>query len=319
MSKKNVLVENERNRQDLGFGTKLTDRRKRLLKQDGQFNVKRKGQSFEAWLNIYNRFIMMPWKLFFLIVLLVYLILNFIFAITYYLIGVEHLIGVNMSSTHSQFWDAFFFSAQSLTTVGYGRISPDGFAASWVSSIESLVGLMMFAIVTGLLYGRFSRPTARILFSSNALIAPYLNINALMFRMVNERSNQLINMEVSMVFSKIEVRNGVPNRRYYGLTLERAKVNFFPTDWTIVHPLTEDSPLYNETPESLAASDAEFMIAIQGIDDTFADAVYVRHSYKSEELIWGAKFTPMIEDDGDEMYVLDLKKVGNYRPADLNY
>jgi inward rectifier potassium channel len=319
MSKKNVLVENERNRQDLGFGTKLTDRRKRLLKQDGQFNVKRKGQSFEAWLNIYNRFIMMPWKLFFLIVLLVYLMLNFIFAITYYLIGVEHLIGVNMTSTHSQFWDAFFFSAQSLTTVGYGRISPDGFAASWVSSIESLMGLMMFAIVTGLLYGRFSRPTARVLFSGNALIAPYLNINALMFRMVNERSNQLINMEVSMVFSKIEVRNGVPNRRYYGLTLERAKVNFFPTDWTIVHPLTEDSPLYNETPESLAASDAEFMIAIQGIDDTFADAVYVRHSYKSEEIVWGAKFTPMIEDDGDEMYVLDLKKVGNYRPADLNY
>jgi inward rectifier potassium channel len=319
MSKKNVLVENERNRQDLGFGTKLTDRRKRLLKQDGQFNVKRKGQSFEAWLNIYNRFIMMPWKTFFLIVLLVYLLLNFIFAVTYYIIGVEHLIGVNMTSTHSQFWDAFFFSAQSLTTVGYGRISPDGFAASWVSSIESLVGLMMFAIVTGLLYGRFSRPAARILFSGNALIAPYLNINALMFRMVNERSNQLINMEVSMVFSKIEIRNGVPNRRYYGLTLERAKVNFFPTDWTIVHPLTEDSPLYNETPESLANSDAEFMIAIQGIDDTFADAVYVRHSYKTEEIVWGAKFTPMIEDDGDEMYVLDLKKVGNYRPAELNY
>ena len=319
MSKKNVLVENERNRQDLGFGTKLTDRRKRLLKQDGQFNVKRKGQSFEAWLNIYNRFIMMPWKIFFLIVLLVYLLLNFTFAITYYMIGVEHLIGVNMTSTHSQFWDAFFFSAQSLTTVGYGRISPDGFAASWVSSLESLVGLMMFAIVTGLLYGRFSRPAARILFSGNALIAPYLNINALMFRMVNERSNQLINMEVSMVFSKIEVRNGVPNRRYYGLPLERTKVNFFPTDWTIVHPLTEDSPLYNETPESLTASDAEFMIAIQGIDDTFADAVYVRHSYKTEEIVWGAKFTPMVEDDGDEAYVLDLKKVGNYRPADLNY
>ncbi|RYU93670.1 ion channel [Emticicia agri] len=319
MSKKNLLVENERNRQDLGFGTKLTDRRKRLLKQDGQFNVKRKGQSFEAWLNIYNRFIIMPWKIFFLIVLLVYLLLNFIFAITYYLIGVEHLIGVNMTSTHSQFWDAFFFSAQSLTTVGYGRISPDGFAASWVSSIESLVGLMMFAIVTGLLYGRFSRPNPRILFSDNALIAPYLNINALMFRMVNERSNQLINMEVSLVFSKIEERNGLPTRRYYGLSLERAKVNFFPTDWTIVHPLTEDSPLYNETPESLAASDAEFMIAIQGVDDTFADAIHVRHSYKAEELVWGAKFTPMVEEDGEEIYILDLKKVGNYRPANLNY
>ncbi|MBA4853134.1 ion channel [Emticicia sp. BO119] len=319
MSKKNVLVENESNRQDLGFGTKLTDRRKRLLKQDGQFNIKRKGQSFEAWLNIYNRFIMMRWGTFFLIVLMVYLLLNFLFAITYYIIGVEHLVGVNMTSVHSQFWDAFFFSAQSLTTVGYGRISPDGFAASWVSSLESLVGLMMFAIVTGLLYGRFSKPNPRILFSTNALIAPYLNINAFMFRMVNERSNQLINMEVSLVFSKIEERNGVLNRRYYGLKLERSKVNFFPTDWTIVHPLTEDSPMYNETPESLATSDAEFMIAIQGVDDTFADAVHVRHSYKTEEIVWGAKFTPMIEEDGDETYILDLKKVGNYRSANLNY
>ena len=319
MSKKNVLVENESNRQDLGFGTKLTDRRKRLLKADGQFNIRRKGQSFEAWLNIYNRFIMMRWSTFFFIVLLVYLLLNFIFAITYYLIGVEHLIGVNMTSTHSQFWDAFFFSAQSLTTVGYGRISPDGFAASWVSSIESLMGLMMFAIITGLLYGRFSRPNPRVLFSKNALIAPYLNVNALMFRMVNERSNQLINMEVSLVFSKIEERNGEKNRRYYGLRLERAKVNFFPTNWTLVHPLTEDSPLYNETPESLAACDAEFMIAVQGVDDTFADAVHVRHSYTSEELVWGAKFTSMLEGDGEETYILNLKKVGDYEPADLNY
>lgn len=318
MSKKNVLVENERNRQDLGLGTKLTDHRKRLLKRDGQFNIKRKGQSFEAWLNIYNRFIMMRWSTFFFIVLVVYLLLNLIFAITYYMIGVEHLIGVNMTSTHSQFWDAFFFSAQSLTTVGYGRISPDGFAASWVSSLESLVGLMMFAIVTGLLYGRFSRPSPRILFSKNVLITPYLNINALMFRMVNERSNQLINMEVSLVYSKIEKKNGVSNRRYFGLALERAKVNFFPTNWTIVHPLTEDSPLYNESPESLSASDAEFMIAIQGIDDTFADAVYVRYSYTADELVWGAKFTSMLEGEGEE-YILDLRKVGDYEPADLNY
>jgi len=318
MSKKNILVETEQNRQDLGFGTKLTNRRTRLLTANGKFNIKRKGQSFEAWLNIYNRFIMMPWSIFFIIVLLVYLLLNFIFAGTYYVIGVEHLIGVNMTSTHSQFWDAFFFSAQSLTTVGYGRISPDGFAASWVSSIESLVGLMMFAIVTGLLYGRFSRPNPRIVFSSNALISPYLGINALMFRMANERSNQLINMDVSMVFSKIEERGGVANRRYYALKLERSKVNFFPSNWTVVHPITEDSPLYAETPESLAVTDAEFMIAIQGVDDTFADDVHVRHSYIYQELVWGAKFTSMIEGDGEESYILDLRKVGDYEEIALN-
>lgn len=318
MTKKNLLVERERNRQDLGFGTKMTDSRTRLITNNGQFNVKRVGQSFEAWLNTYNRLITIRWSTFFLLVLLVYLILNLVFAGLYYFIGVEHLAGVDMATTHSQFWDSFFFSAQSLTTVGYGRIAPIGFAASFVAGIEALTGLMMFAIITGLLYGRFSRPNPRILFSKNALIAPYLDTNALMFRMVNEKSNQIINMEVSLVLSKVEERNGVKNRQYYGLTLERAKVNFFPTNWTIVHAITEDSPFYGETPESLAASDAEFMIATQGIDDTFADPVHKRHSYFHDELVWGAKFKPMLENDGEESYILDLSKIDDYDNVPLN-
>jgi inward rectifier potassium channel len=318
MTKKNLLVERERNRQDLGFGTKMTDRRTRLITNNGQFNVKRQGQSFWAWLNTYNRLITISWRTFFLLVLLVYLLLNLIFAGLYYFIGVEHLAGVDMATTHSQFWDAFFFSAQSLTTVGYGRIAPIGFAASFIAGIEALTGLMMFAIITGLLYGRFSRPNPRILFSKNAIIAPYLDTNALMFRMVNEKSNQIINMEVSLVFSKVEEKNGTRNRQYYGLTLERAKVNFFPTNWTIVHAITEDSPFYGETPESLAAADAEFMIATQGIDDTFADPVHKRHSYFHDELVWGAKFKPMLENDGEESYILDLSKINDYDNVALN-
>lgn len=318
MIKKNILVERERNRQDLGFGTKMTDRRTRLITNNGQFNVKRQGQSFWAWLNAYNRLITMSWRKFLILVLLVYLSLNLGFAYLYYLIGVEHLAGVDMTTTHSQFWDAFFFSAQSLTTVGYGRIAPIGFAASFVAGLESLAGLMMFALITGLLYGRFSRPNPRILFSKNAIIAPYLDTNAVMFRMVNEKSNQIINMEVSLVFSKVEEKNGVRNRQYYGLTLERSKVNFFPTNWTIVHAITEDSPFYGETSESLAAADAEFMIATQGIDDTFADAVHKRHSYFHDEVVWGAKFKPMLETDGEESYVLDLSKIDDYDPVALN-
>jgi inward rectifier potassium channel len=318
MAKRNILVERERNRQDLGFGTKMTDSRTRLITNNGQYNIKRKGQSFEAWLNTYNRLITMSWRKFFLLVLFIYLILNLAFAYLYYLIGVEYLSGIDMTNTHSQFWDAFFFSAQSLTTVGYGRIAPMGYAASGVASIESLLGLMMFALITGLLYGRFSRPNPRILFSKNAIIAPYLDTNALMFRIVNEKSNQLINMEVSLVFSKIEEQNGIRNRKYYGLTLERAKVNFFPTNWTIVHAITEDSPFFGETSESLAAADAEFMIATQGIDDTFADAVHQRHSYFHDELVWGAKFKPMLENDGEESYILDLRKINDYDNVALN-
>lgn len=318
MKKKDSLVEIERNRQDLGFGTKMTDRQTRLITGNGKFNVKRVGQSFEAWLNLYNRLLTVGRSVFALLVLTIYLILNLFFASLYYLIGVEHLAGVDMTTTHSQFWDAFFFSAQSLTTVGYGRIAPVGFAASWVASIESLVGLMMFAIITGLLYGRFSRPNPRILFSKNIVIAPYLDTNALMFRMVNEKSNQIINMSVSVVFSKVEEQNGVRNRKYYGLTLERSKVNFFPTNWTIVHAITEDSPLYSETAASLAESDAEFMIATEGIDDTFADAVHQRHSYFNDELIWGAKFKPMLENNGEESYILDLRKIDDFDLVSLN-
>lgn len=319
MSKKNTLVEKERNRQDLGFGTKMTDRQTRLITNAGQYNVKRVGQSFEAWLNAYNRLITMSWRKFFVLVIAVYFVLNLIFAYTYYLIGVEHLAGVDMSNTHSQFWDAFFFSSQSLTTVGYGRIAPMGYLTSWVASIEALLGLMMFALITGLLYGRFSRPNPRILFSKNAIIAPYLDTNALMFRMVNEKSNQLINMEVSLVFSKVEEKHGVRNRKYYGLTLERAKVNFFPTNWTIVHAITEESPIFGETLESLNAADAEFMIAVQGIDDTFSDSVHIRHSYFHDVLVWGAKFKPMLENDGDESYILDLSKINDFDEVPLNF
>lgn len=318
MKKKDTLVEIERNRQDLGFGTKMTDRQTRLITGTGQFNVKRVGQSFEAWLNLYNRLITVRWGTFIWLVLLVYLVLNLFFAGLYYLIGMEHLAGVDMTNTHSQFWDAFFFSAQSLTTVGYGRIAPVGFAASFVAGIEALSGLMMFAIITGLLYGRFSRPNPRILFSRNAIIAPYLDTNAFMFRMVNEKSNQIINMSVTLVFSKVEEKKGVRNRQYYNLTLERSKVNFFPTNWTIVHAITEDSPLYGETPESLAESDAEFMVATEGIDDTFADAVYKRHSYFNDELVWGAKFKPMLENDGEERYILDLRKIHDFDNVALN-
>ncbi|MFN3487694.1 MAG: ion channel [Emticicia sp.] len=318
MKKKDSLVEKERNRQDLGFGTKMTDRQTRLLTNNGNFNVKRVGQSFEAWLNLYNRLLTIRWGTFILVVLLVYLVLNLIFAGLYYRIGVEHLVGVDMTNARSQFWDAFFFSAQSLTTVGYGRIAPVGFAASFVAGIEALTGLMMFAIITGLLYGRFSRPNPRILFSRNAIIAPYLDTNALMFRMVNEKSNQIINLSVSLVFSKVEEKNGIRNRQYYGLTLERSKVNFFPTNWTIVHAITEDSPLYGETPESLAKADTEFMIATEGVDDTFADAVHKRHSYFYDELIWGAKFKPMLENNGDESYILDLRKIHDFDLVSLN-
>ena len=320
MKKKEVsenLIENEKKRSDLGFGSKVVSTTTRLVQQDGSFNVRRKGQSFKAWLNAYNRAITMGWIRFTALIFGFYVIVNFAFAWLYVWLGTENLQGIIGSSFHDRFWDAFFFSSQTLTTVGYGRVAPISFGTGVLSSLESLLGLMIFALITGILYGRFSRPKPYILFSKNALIAPYFDSNAFMFRIVNEKSNQIINVKVSIVMSRIEDTNGLPQRKYYNLSLERDFVNFFPTNWTIVHPITPESPLWGETPQSFAATDTEFLIAIEGREDTFAEAIHTRSSYLHNDIVWGAKFKPMLEENGHEM-LLNLKAIDDYQKVPLN-
>ncbi len=310
--RKETLVEQEQKREDLGFGTRATSESARLMRSDGSFNVRKLNQSPEAYFNIYHRMVRMSWLNFFLVICLFYLGVNLLFGTVYYLIGVENLSGINPNDGLSDFWEAFFFSSQTLTTVGYGHISPLGYMASIISAIEALVGLMIFAIMTGLLYGRFSRPDPRILFSENALIAPYLDIKGLMFRMVNEKTNQLMNVEVSIILSRNEEdKDGLMKRRYYTLELERQRVKLFATVWTVVHPITEKSVLYGETAESLKASDTEFIITVEGINDTMTDPVHVRKSYLYSELVWNARFSSILEAEGKE-YVIDLSRIHEF-------
>jgi inward rectifier potassium channel len=315
--KKEDLVELEKNREDLGFGTKVISRKARLLRQDGTFNVKKIGQSLGAKINLYHRLLNTHWTLFIFFVFSFYLILNFIFAIIYYSIGVKNLVGINPSDSLSDFWEAFFFSSQTLTTVGYGHVHPVGYITSFVSAFEALIGLMTFAIITGLLYGRFSKPNPKLIFSKNALISPYLNINGLMVRMVNEKSNQLLNVEASIIYSRNEIEDGIEKRKYYNLDLERNKVRFFPMSWTLVHPITEKSPLYNLTYEDFEKSDTEFIVSIEGTNDTFADMIYVRNSYLYNEIEFGAKFENILDVEEDK-YSLDLSKISDYQKVDLN-
>ncbi|SOE19828.1 inward rectifier potassium channel [Spirosomataceae bacterium TFI 002] len=315
--KKQSLVEKEKKRQDFGFGTKATSTQARLVKADGDFNVIKLGQSFEVKLNLYHRLITMHWSRFVGLIFAFYILLNFIFAVIYYAIGIEHLNGVFAQNGLTQFQEAFFFSSQTLTTVGYGQISPTGFLTSMIAAIEALLGLMSFAIMTGLLYGRFSRPTPFIKFSKKALISPYLDTNALMFRCVNERSNQLMNVSVSIILSRNEEVKGNLIRKYYTLDLEREKVKFFPMSWTIVHPITKGSPLLGQTPESLAASDSEIVVALEGTNDTLSDPIYARHSYLYSELTWGAKFQSILETEGDA-YILKIQDIDKCESAILN-
>ncbi len=317
--KKDKLVEAEQKRRDLGFGTQINDPDTRLLNRDGSFNVEREGGNFWSRLNLFHRLITCSWRRFLWLIVAFYVTLNFIFAGIYELVGVENLQGSDLSSPGNRFMDAFFFSSQTLTTVGYGRIAPVGMGASSVAAIESLLGLMLFALATGLLYGRFSRPVARIKYSDKAVIAPYLDITGFMFRVVNERDNQLIDIQVEVIMASLEIQpNGKSVRQYKGLNLERNKVNFFPTNWTIVHAITEESPMFGISQEQLIEQDTEFLILIKATEDTFNQTVHSRSSYHIREIVFGAKFSPMFSDKiGSGMVNLDLAKLSDIHDAPL--
>ena len=313
-------LKSEKQRTDLGFGSKITDSESRLINPDGTFNVERIKTPFWSWLNPFHRLTTMSWPLFLLIVFLTFFLTNVFFSTIYILIGTEHLVGMLGVSKLEHFWEAFYFSAQTLTTVGYGRISPIGHLTSAVAAVEALVGLLAFALATGLLYGRFSRPKPRILFSKNALIVPYNEINAFMFRIINLQQNELLDIRAEVSLTRVETKaDSTKLRKYYTLELERKQVNFFPLSWTVVHPITDKSPLFGETAESMANSDAEFLVYLKATEESFLQNVSVRASYRFNQLVWGAKFVPMFDGAHfDGKVKLDVNSVHNFENVKLN-
>jgi len=317
---KSQLLDNEEQRKDLGFGTRITNGNGRLVNPDGTFNSRRVNTSFWAHLAIFHRLTIISWPAFIIVTFGMYFVINCLFSVIYLIIGVEHLSGIVAESVYDKFWEAFFFSAQTLTTVGYGRVAPIGYLTSGIAAVEALVGLLGFALATGLVYGRFSRPQSLVLFSKMSVFGPYLDINAWMFRMVNESPNELVDVRVDASLSRLEtLPNGQRTRKYYLLELERNQVNFFPLSWTIVHPITEDSPLYGATEESMAESDSEFLLYIRATEETFLQPVHARYSYRYEEIVWGAKFRPMFDSTKIEGVIkVDVQTVHNYDEKPLN-
>ncbi|MFN7294736.1 MAG: ion channel [Bacteroidota bacterium] len=301
---------------ELGFGNKAKS--VRLLKHDGTFNVRRTGLPFFQNLHIYHALIEMSWLKFAAITLLFYSFMNVTFALLYVWVGIEHLSGVSGNTFLEKFWEAFFFSAQTLTTVGYGRISPEGFATSMIAAVESMIGLMGFALITGILYGKFSRPTARIIFSEKAIIAPYKDINAFEFRIVNERKNQLIEVEVQVLISMNKLIDGQRKNIFLDLPLETKKVNFLPLPWTIVHAIDENSPFFGIAAQELIEAAAEFIIMVKAYDDTFSQNIYKRYSYTAAEIIWGAKFNVIYKNDDDGVVNLMMDKFQEIELVSLN-
>jgi inward rectifier potassium channel len=287
---------------DLGFGSVVAkESRQRLLNRDGSFNVARKHLGWFASLSPYHSLLTISWPRFLAVVTFAYLALNGVFGLAFTLCGPNALQGPDDTGPfHTGFLRAFFFSIETFSTIGYGDVRPMGVLPHVLVLLEAIVSLLGFALATGLVFARFSRPSIKMLFSDTAVIAPYRGITAFEFRIVNLRSSQLIELEAKVLFSRLETGSGT-TRRFHDLPLERKKVAFFPLSWTVVHPIDESSPLFGLTPSELHAVDAEFLILLTGIDETFSQTVHTRSSYKADEIVWNARFANIFnrhEDGG---------------------
>lgn len=251
------------------------------------------------------------WKQFIALVFASYIGVNTVFALVYFSIGADKFGGIEVGTGTEKFSQLFFFSAQTLTTVGYGHIYPNSVYVSSVAAIESMLGLMGFALVTGLLYGRFAKPKADIQYSNDAVVAPYGDITGFMFRIANKKQNELIETECKLALA---INNPETKRRdFHFLELERNQINFLPFTWTIVHPIDDKSPLVNLTEKELHERDAEFVILIKAITDTYFQTVYSRMSYKPKEIVWNAKFKPMKQmPDNSGSISINLKDIHSY-------
>jgi inward rectifier potassium channel len=254
----------------------------------------------------------MSWPKFFVVVMLSYLAINTLFALVYFAMGPEGLQGANGASEMDRFLNDFFFSTHTLTTLGYGNIVPGTVGANVAASIEAIVGLMSVALGTGLLFGRFSRPSAKIAFSERMLITPYQDHASLQFRIVNLRANVLMEIQATLVLMTVEGPPGNLSRRYQPLPLEREAISFLALTWTILHPIDEASPLYGKTAADLERLQAEFVILIKGFDDTFSQTVHARYSYRYDELTWQARFDPAFEFDEHGNMILNVDRVSSH-------
>jgi inward rectifier potassium channel len=295
--------------QDLGLGGKLSERsRVRLVNHDGSFNVRRNDLSPFHPYNAYHTLLSLRVPRLLALSALCYVVTNVVFAGLYWLSGPDALAGA-AESPLGRFEDCLFFSVQTLATIGYGRLVPNTRVANLLVALEALVGLLGFAILSALLFARFTRPTAKISFSDNAIIAPYRDGWALMFRLVNLRNHHLTDVRAVVSFARwVQSGDGSRKRRFDLLALERPSIIFMPLHWVVVHPIAETSPFKGLSPQALGDSDPEVVCLITADDETFAQTVHARTSYAKDDIVWGARFRDMYISDEDHV-AIDLTRL----------
>ncbi len=300
---------------DTGFATNTNTTGGRFINKDGSYNLVKEGMPFIKRFSLFQDMLNLPvWK-FITVIFIFYIAINIVFTFFYLLIGPQQLEGLITGSYWKIAREIFYFSTQTFTTVGYGHVNPAGDAANIVSAIESLTGFLSLAIVTGLIYGRFSKPRSYLVFSDHALISPYKDGKGLMFRFAAFKDKHaLSDLEIRVTTGLLLLEKETPVYKYFSLTLERSKVESMPMSWTVVHPIDENSPFNGFTEEDMKTADVELYVMLRGFDDVFSNFVQQRTSYTFNEILFNRKFIPMFrESDDGQTTILELHKLNLHK------
>lgn len=289
-----------------------------MMRPDGSLNVVRVGVGFWQSLNAYQHLLTVAWPRFFGYVLVFYVLANAGFAALYMAAGPGAIAGGETGGLGARWHNAIFFSVQTIATIGYGQMTPRGTVANTLVAIEALTGLMGFALITGILFARFSRPSALVLHSAVAVIAPYRGGTGLMFRIANGRASQLLDVRVTLTYSWMgRSQDGRTVRHFHQLPLERDSVVLLPTQWIVVHPIDAGSPLSGRSPEALLRDDPEIFVSLSAIDDAFSQTVHTRFSYADQEIVYGARFTDVYGSTADGVLTVDVSRLSQIEPVPL--
>lgn len=283
-----------------------------LKYRNGNFEIMGLGVWHSYWRDPYHLLLTIPWTGFVLLIFGFYVAINTLFAIAY-LLGGDCIANARPGS----FYDAFFFSVQTLASIGYGAMYPKTTYANIIVTIEAIIGVMGIAVMTGLAFARFSRPTARVMFSRVAVILPHDGVPTLMFRSANQRRNSILEAQMRVYLMRDEITaEGEFMRRIYDLKLVRQQTPGFALTWSVMHIIDESSPLYGMTPESLSETNCLLMISLTGIDETVSQVVHARHSYGANDILWNSRFVDILHHTGDGHRYIDYKHFHDVLPLE---
>ncbi len=281
-----------------------------IKNQDGKFEIIGMGAWYSYWRDPYHLLLTIPWTGFLLITCVSYIAINLIFALAYWLGG-----DCIANATPGSFIDLFFFSVQTLASIGYGAMYPKTLYSNIVVTIEAMIGLVGIALMTGLAFARFSRPSARVIFSRVAVIIPYNGVPTLMFRTANQRRNLILEAQMRVYLMRDEITaEGEFIRRFHDLKLLRNQTPSFTLSWLALHPIDESSPLYGMSADSLIQTNTNIVISVSGIDETVAQVVHARHQYTARDILWNNRFVDIFHHTSDGHRYIDYKYFHDVEP-----